>query len=133
MPSDSRMPNTDAMVPTESAIVQRTRFAVLSVIGLLIAGLIAWRASDGLSTGDVVLIVILTLPVLFAVPRLRSGHRRTYAWMTLAVTPFLIVAITEAVANPAQRIWAGLCLAMAFVLFVLLIAYLRVTRARPKA
>ncbi|MBM0108722.1 DUF2069 domain-containing protein [Steroidobacter sp. S1-65] len=127
------MSNTDAMVPTESSIAQRTRFAVLSAIGLLIAGLIAWRASDGITTGDVVLVVVLTLPVLFALPRLMRGHRRTYAWMTLAVTPFLIVALTEAVANPAQRIWAGICLMLAFVLFVLLIAYLRVTRPLAKA
>ena len=124
------MSNTDAALPTETLIVQRTRLAVLSATGLLIAALIAWRASDGLSTGDVVLIVVLTLPVLFALPRLRAGHRRTYAWMTLAVTPFLIVAITEAVANPAGRIWAGLCLMIAFLLFVLLIAYLRVTRGQ---
>lgn len=124
------MLNTDSALPTGTPIVQRTRVAVISAIGLLIAGLIAWRASDGLSTGDIVLIVVLTLPVLCALPRLRAGHRRTYAWMTLAVTPFLIVALTEAVANPAGRLWAGLCLMIAFVLFVLLIAYLRVTRGQ---
>lgn len=128
IPDVSRMLNTDAARQAESPIVQRTRIAVLSTIALLIAGLIAWRASDGLSAGEVVLIVVLTLPVLFALHRLRAGHRRTYAWMTLAVTPFLIVSITEAVADPDGRIWAGLCLMMAFVLFVLLIAYLRVTR-----
>lgn len=92
--------------------------------------LIAWRVSTGLSTGDVVLIVALTLPLLIALPRLLAGHRRSYAWMTLAVTPYLIVAITEAVANPSQRAWASACLAIAFLLFVLLIAYLRVTRER---
>ncbi len=124
----SNSTHTDALLPTRKPIVQGMRVAVMSVIALLIATLIGWRASDGLSTGDIVLIVVLTLPVAFAVPRLWSGHRRTYAWMTLAVTPFLIVAITEAVADPAGRIWAGACLMLAFVLFVLLIAYLRVTR-----
>ena len=97
---------------------------------VLIGALIAWRAGSGLSVGDVVLIVVLTLPLLVAMPRLLAGHRRTYAWMTLAVTPFLIVAITEAVANPAQRAWAAVCLMVAFLLFVLLIAYLRVTRGQ---
>lgn len=103
---------------------------VASTIASLIMALVAWRMQAGFSAGDVVLIVVLTLPLLIAMPRLWAGHRRTYAWMTLAVTPFLIVAITEAVANPGQRAWAGLCLIVAFLLFILLIAYLRVTRER---
>ena len=112
------------------SLARRTRIAVASTIAVLIAALVVWRVQTGFSTGDAVLIVVLSLPLLIALPRLLSGHRRAYAWMTLAVTPFLVVAITEAVANPAQRAWAGLCLAVAFLLFVLLIAYLRVTRER---
>jgi uncharacterized membrane protein len=100
------------------------------MVAVLIVVLIAWRIMTGFSSADAVLIVALTLPLLIAIPRLSAGHRRTYAWMTLAVTPFLIVAITEAVARPAGRAWAGLCLFVAFALFVLLIAYLRATRGR---
>jgi uncharacterized membrane protein len=117
-------------ISTTDAIARRTRIAVASTLASLIMALVAWRVNTGLSIGDVVLIVVLTLPLLIATPRLLAGHRRTYAWMTLAVTPFLVVAITEAVANPAQRAWAGVCLVIAFVLFILLIAYLRVTRER---
>ena len=109
--------------------IARARIAVVSTIGMLIAALVIWRVQTGFSIGDAVLIAALTLPLLIALPRLLAGHRRTYAWMSLAVTPYLIVAITEAVANPVGRAWAGLCLVVAFVLFVLLIAYLRVTRA----
>ena len=101
---------------------------VVTTIGILIAALVIWRVQTGFSIGDAVLIAALTLPLLIALPRLLAGHRRTYAWMSLAVTPFLIVAITEAVANPIGRAWAGLCLVVAFLLFVLLIAYLRATR-----
>lgn len=109
-------------------LAHRTRIAVVSTLFALIAALIAWRVGTGLTVGDVVLIVVLTLPLALALPRLLAGHRRTYAWMTLAVTPYLVVALTEAVANPSQRAWAALCLAVAFVFFVLLIAYLRFTR-----
>jgi uncharacterized membrane protein len=112
------------------AVIARARLAVVSTIALLITALIVWRVRTGFSVGDAVLIVVLTLPLLIALPRLLAGHRRTYAWMTLAVTPFLVVAITEAVANPAGRAWAALCLVVAFLLFVLLIAYLRVTRGQ---
>lgn len=112
------------------ALIARTRQAVVATIALLIAALILWRVRTGFSVGDAVLIVVLTLPLLIALPRLLAGHRRTYAWMTLAVTPYLVVAITEAVANPAARAWAAFCLAVAFLLFVLLIVYLRVTRGQ---
>lgn len=110
--------------------IARARIAVVSTIGILIAALVTWRVQTGFSAGDAVLIAVLTLPLLIALPRLLAGHRRTYAWMTLAVTPFLIVAITEAVASPDGRVWAALCLIVAFALFVLLIAYLRVSRGQ---
>lgn len=82
----------------------------------------------GISIGDVILIAVLSSPLLIALPRLSAGNRRTYAWMTLAVTPFLIVGITEAVANPSTRAWAAACLFVAFALFVMLVSYLRTTR-----
>jgi uncharacterized membrane protein len=113
---------------TAATLAQRARAVVVTALISLIAALIAWRIGTGLSVGDVVLIVVLATPLVIALPRLLAGHRRTYAWMTLAVTPYLIVAITEAVANPSQRVWAALCLAIAFFLFVSLIAYLRFTR-----
>jgi len=114
----------------ESVLATRLRTAVMIAVALLIVLLVLWRVMTGLSAGDVVLIAALTLPLWVALPRLLAGNRRTYAWMTLAITPYLILAITESVANPDSRPWAGLCLSVAFVLFVLLIIYLRVTRTR---
>lgn len=112
----------------ESLLATRLRIAVIASAAALVVSLIVWRASTGFSAADGVLIVILALPLAIALPKLLVGNRRTYAWMTLAVTPYLVVAITEAVANPASRAWAGLCLMVAFLLFVLLVGYLRVTR-----
>ena len=101
---------------------------MIATVGALIAVLVSWRISTGISMADVVLIVVLCSPLLVALPRLAAGNRRTYAWMTLAVTPFLIVAITEAVANPTTRAWAAVCLFVAFALFLMLVSYLRLTR-----
>ena len=112
----------------ESLLAKRLRMAVIANTAALVVALILWRAMTGFSAADAVLIVILTLPVAIAIPKLLAGNRRTYAWMTLAVTPFLVVAMTEAVASPESRAWAGLCLVVALALFVLLIGYLRVTR-----
>lgn len=122
--------NVERNLLSNESLIARARIVVVSTIGILIAALIAWRVQTGFSVGDAALIAVLTLPLLIALPRLLAGHRRTYAWMTLAVTPFLIVAITEAVANPAGRVWAALCLIVAFLLFVLLIAYLRLSRGQ---
>lgn len=104
------------------------RYLVVGKIAALIVALVVWRARDGLSIWEMVLIAVLALPLFIAVPKVLAGDRRTYAWLTLAVTPYIVVGITEAVANPASRVWAGACLLMGFLLFVLLIAYLRVTR-----
>jgi uncharacterized membrane protein len=110
------------------ATAARLRYLVVSKISILIVALVAWRAWDGLSAWEMILIAALTLPLVVAIPRILAGDRRTYAWMTLAVTPFIVVGITEAVANPQSRVWAGLCLMMGLLLFVSLVAYLRVTR-----
>ena len=112
----------------ETPIARRLRLAVVTTVLALIVVLLSWRVIGGISAADVVLIAALTLPLFIALPRLLAGNRRTYAWMTLAVTPFLVVAITEAVANPAARIWPALCLLVAFALFVMLVSYLRATR-----
>lgn len=109
-------------------LAARLRYLVVSNIAALIIALIVWRARDGLSAWELVLIAILTLPLFVAIPKVLAGDRRTYAWMTLAVTPFIVVGITEAVANPASRVWAGLCLMMGLLLFAGLVAYLRTTR-----
>lgn len=116
------------MTMMEPLLVARVRTAVIVNVATLVVALILWRVKTGFTVADVVLIAILTLPLWIALPKLLAGDRRTYAWMTLAITPFIVVAITEAVANPDAREWAGLCLMAAFLLFVLLIAYLRVTR-----
>lgn len=113
----------------ESLLAARLRFIVVANIAALVVSLVMWRARAGLSIADIVLIAVLTLPLGIAVPKLLAGDRRTYAWMTLAVTPFIVVAITEAVATPESRAWAGVCLLVAFLLFVLLVGYLRVTRS----
>lgn len=113
------------------ALAQKLRTAALITLGILVGVLLAWRASDGLSISDAVLLGILLLPALCALPGLWRGKRRTYGWMSMAITPYLVLGITEAVANPAQRLWAGACLLIALVLFALLVGYLRVSAPAP--
>lgn len=104
------------------------RFFVVSSVLVLIAIVAGWVLSTGVSLARMFLAIVATLPLWIPLRRLIGGERRTYAWMTLCVIPYFVLAITEAVANPAARAWAGVCLVVAFGLFVGLIGYLRVTR-----
>jgi uncharacterized membrane protein len=96
---------------------------------VILIALVAWWCIGGHATpGTIVLACVATSPLWLGLPRILAGHRRTYAWMTLALAPYLVLAITEAIANPARRTLAGVCLFVTLLLFALLVAHLRVTR-----
>ena len=104
------------------------RRCTLILMGALIVLVLAWTSSAGLSSGRAVLALVLTLPLWAPLRGLVRRDRRTYAWATLCVIPYFVMGLTEAVANPQGRLWSGACLALALLLFVGLIAYLRATR-----
>jgi hypothetical protein len=56
------------------------------------------------------------------------GNRRSFAATTLCLLPYLVIALTETIANPAGRARASLGLALVLWQFVALSAYLRATR-----
>lgn len=84
--------------------------------------------SQEVSGAAVAWALTFSVPLLAPLPGLWRGSRYTHAWATLCVLPYLIVGITESVANHDMRLWAGLMLATSLALFVALIAQLRVTR-----
>jgi uncharacterized membrane protein len=81
------------------------------------------------ATPRVVVGAALALPLVVGIPFLYAGYRRSYAWMTLALAPSLVLGLTEVVANPAMRSWAALVLFAVIAAFALLVAYLRTTRS----
>ncbi|MGH8176349.1 MAG: DUF2069 domain-containing protein, partial [Steroidobacter sp.] len=99
----------------------------------LIAFVAAWLLLDELSMTRAALAGAVTLPLWAALPGLLNRRQRTYAWMTLAVIPYLVFAIVEAIANSQARSWAGVCLFVGFTLFVTLIGFLRVVRRQANA
>jgi uncharacterized membrane protein len=105
--------------------LQRTAVGLTLALIALIA---AWFLQGRLSLERVLLAVAATAPLWLGLPHLVRGRRRTFAWMTLATVPYLVFALTEAIANPAARAWAGVCLFVGFALFVVHIGYLRVSR-----
>jgi uncharacterized membrane protein len=99
----------------------------------LIAVVVGWQLSNGLSSERLLAAVVLTCPLWAPLRGLLRRTRRTYAWATLCVIPYFVLSITEAIANPARRGWASLCLALAFALFIALILYLRATNPARQA
>jgi len=103
----------------------------LVLLGALIALVILWQCFTPGDLGPwhrVLLGALLTLPLWAPLHGLIRGQRRTFAWATLCVIPYFVIGVTEAIANPATRSWSASCLALALVLFVSLIGYLRITR-----
>ena len=122
------MPYASLRRGSDMNIEARVRVAVLAATALLILAVLAWILIPTVSLWRLASAVLVTLPLWIFIPALHRGERRKYAAMTLCVVPYLVLALTELVANPAARILASAILLLAFALFALLIVFLRVTR-----
>jgi uncharacterized membrane protein len=111
----------------------RLRGLSIGLTFVMIAIVIAWQLSDGITASRLVWCIVFTLPLFAPLRGFLRRDRRTYAWATLCVIPYFILGVTESVASPERRIWAGLCLAAALALFTALILYLRVTNPQRAA
>lgn len=107
-----------------AGITLKLHFGLLVVVAV---GLIRWAAAQP-TTLRVVSSILLVLPLLLPLRGFLKRDRRTFAWATLCLVPYIIVGLTEIVANPSGRDWAVGCLLLSFAAFVGCIAYLRVTR-----
>jgi uncharacterized membrane protein len=112
----------------ESGIARRLRLAAVCATVLLFALIVRWAVVSP-STGRIIAGAILALPFALGAPFLYVGHRRTYAWLTLALAPSLVLGLMEAVADPATRAWSALFVFVLLATFALFVAYLRATRS----
>lgn len=112
----------------ESALARGLRLGACATTTLLFALILRWVLLAP-STPRVVAGAILALPLAIGLPFMYAGRRRSYAWLTLALAPSLVLALTEAVANPATRRWAAFVAFDLFTAFALCVAYLRATRS----
>lgn len=107
--------------------------AALSFHALLMITVLMWRIGMHPAASDIIWALLLCIPLALPTHGLWRGKRYTHAWATLCVIPYFIVGVTEAVADPAQRIWAAVCLGLALLLFAALIAYLRLSAPQEAA
>lgn len=112
-----------------SSAPERVRVACVVSTTVLVAIVIAWIIEPEFSIARIGVAGLVTLPLWAWTAALWRGSRRSFAAMTLCVVPYMVGALTELIANPDARVWASTALLVAFILFVLLIAFLRLTRA----
>jgi uncharacterized membrane protein len=106
----------------------RLRAAIVcTTVGLALV-IAVWILNGDFSALRAVGAIAAALPLCAFVPFLQRRRRRAYAALTLCLVAYLTLSLMELVANPSARVWASVSLLTAFALFVLLIAYLRVTR-----
>jgi uncharacterized membrane protein len=107
----------------------RARRLVLGAMSLL--GLLVLAAALGSAPwpANVLLALACLVPLLLPVRGVLRGSRRTYAWATLCVVPYVVAGVTETIANPALRALAATMVFASLGWFATLIWYLRVTRA----
>jgi len=114
-------------------IVSRAHVGVLLSHGALLAVVLAWQLGANPFPAGLWRGLVAAIPLLAPLPGLLRSHRMTHVWSTLCVTPYLIIGVMEAVANPGERLWPGLCVLLALVFFASLILYLRVTNPARSA
>ena len=119
------------MQPASDAARERIAGLALKLnLGLAIVvagGLVRWLLRDP-SAPRILGAILMLLPALLPLRGVHRRDRRTYAWGTLCLIPYIVVGVTEVIANPAGRQWATGCLLLAFGAFIAFIAYLRVSR-----
>lgn len=113
---------------SESAIARRLRLAAVAATVLLVVFLLRWTLVAP-STPRILFGAILVLPFAIGAGFLYAGRRRTYAWLTLALAPSLVLGLTEAVVDPTTRVWSTLFVFALLATFALFAAYLRATRS----
>ncbi len=114
-------------------VVTRAHAGVLTCHALLLAFVVAWQLTAHAFPAGLWLGLLAAVPLLAPLPGLLRSHRHTHAWSTLCVTPYLVIGVVEAVANPGERLWSGLCVLLALVFFASLVIYLRVTNPARSA
>lgn len=76
--------------------------------------------------------LFLIAPLLFPIRGLLQGRPYTYAAMSLVALLYLVIGVTEGVANPEQRAWAYAMLVCSVTLFVGCVLFVRLEAAERR-
>ncbi len=108
--------------------MSRSARALAAVTALLVLELAAWAFLRYRPATAALLLVLGACPWLLLLPRLARGDRRSTLWAILLTSPYLAYGLMEMLANPGARLLAAGQVLLAFALFVVAIAHLRLSR-----
>ena len=116
-----------------SSAARRAQLAVALFESLLVADFVLWHPRRFSAPTAVLAIALGVLPWALMAPALWRGDRRRHVWATLLTAPYLGYGLMDVIANPGARTYAGALVLLACALFVALVAFLRLSRARAPA
>jgi uncharacterized membrane protein len=111
-----------------SALAARARRLTVGLWLALTLSLLAWIPAGYPWAVCAIAVVSLLAPL----QGLIRGRRYTYAWATLFAIPYLVLALTELLVNPAARWVAALSLLLVFAWFCTMLLFLRVAPRHPE-
>lgn len=91
----------------------------------LIVCLGAWHFVRFSTGAALIALVILVPPWLAVLPGILAGQRRVLQGSAFLVTPYLAYGLTEVLANPGARAFAGATVLVAFAVFVAVVHALK--------
>ena len=119
------------MIPSEAARIART--ILLALATALCAVFVLWHTMRySVATAALASVVGVT-PWLLLAPGLWRGRRESHAAALLLASPYLAYGLTEVLANPGARRYAGATVLLAFGVAIASLAYQRLTQPRAAA
>lgn len=105
------------------------RQAAVSVAALLLW--LGWWLGVASPQGSAIAVVLAWLPLAPALPWVARGGPKAAGWCSLAGVFYAGFAAMEVVANPLQRLHAGIALVLTLVMIAALVRLIRSRRPQP--
>lgn len=119
------------MNAADAARIART--TLLSLAAALCVVFVLWHAARYSVATAALASAIGVTPWLLLAPGLWRGRREPHAAALLLTSPYLAYGLTEVLANPGARRYAGATVLLAFGIAVASLAYQRLTQPRAAA
>lgn len=98
---------------------------VVALIATLVAVLAVWHARRYSAGAAAIALTMLVTPWVLVLPGLRRRSRKMMQFAAFLTAPYLVYGLTEVLANPGARVYAGMTVFTAFTLFAALVYALR--------
>lgn len=99
---------------------------VFALVATLLTVLVVWHARRYSAGAAVISLGLLVTPWLLVLPGIRRRSRPIMQFAAFLTAPYLVYGLTEVLANPGARLYAGMTVLTAFALFAALVHALRV-------